>query len=819
MFCMAKQMAKIPTHIARMLSALQFQNPQKATLQGITDPEWRDLFCRWEISRLLIPLRQTCGEVLPDWVRSRIDRNLADNRERFERIKQAYSDFAHASEERGAEHVVIKGFAQWPDLVEHPRLRLQSDIDVYCPPESISKAFDALHDLGYQPDPRLPRSDHLPAMVPPTPWTWRGNPYDPAIPVSFELHFRFWNERFSGLRPKGLDQFWLRRVERWLDGMHFPALAPVDNVAYSALNLLRDTLFDTMTPHLVYELARFLDTNADNEPFWEAWQQLHDDSLRRLEALSFRLALHCFGCRLSEQVRRQIDQQPTAAKCWFQQFADSPLTASFRPNKDALWLHMSVLESPRDKRAVLLGRLFPTQLPPIQARHIQKTAGSEKASGGAVLKCRRYVAHVAARAGYHLGILPRTVWHGVRWRWSHAELGRDFLTFLAVSFLFNLGMYVFFLLYNLYLLDRGFRENFLGTVTGAVTMGGVVGTLPAGVLVQRLGLRKALLICLALVSLISALRTLFASAVPLVVLAFLSGFVLVIWAVALSPTIAELTTEKSRTFGFTGVFFFGIAVGIVGGQLGGRLPGWLIQLNPSLTPPRAKEVALLAASGLVALAILPASRLGLKAKPVRERETYSSSPFLLRFLIAIAVWSIAIGSFSPFFSVYFSRYWQMPLKQIGLVDSISRISQLLAILASPVLFKKFGLVPAMAYAQVATAISLACLASASGPSAASALFIGYVAFQWMCEPAIFTVLMNHVEFQDRAGASALTFLVINASQAIASVVAGASYVRFGYPAVIAGTAVVGLAAATLFRLLLRGETMLSPQGSQASSGP
>jgi predicted MFS family arabinose efflux permease len=801
-----------------MLAALQFQHPQGQPLQSMTNSEWHDLFCRWEISRLLIPLRQTCGDMLPEWVRSRIDQNLADNRERFERIKQAYSDFALASEERGAEHVVIKGFAQCPDFVEHPRLRLQSDIDLYCPPESISKALDALRDLGYQPDDRG-SADHLPAMIPPTPWTWRGNPYDPAIPVSFELHFCFWNERFSKLRPKGLDQFWLRRVERWLDGMHFPALAPVDNVAYSALNLLRDTLSNAMTPHLVYELARFLDTNAGNESLWEAWQELHDDSLRRLEALSFRLASHCFGCRLAEPVRRQIDDQPAAVKQWFQQFADSPLAASFHPNKDALWLHMSMLESSRDKRAVLLRRLFPTQLPPLQARHIQKTAGPEKTSGGTVRKWRRYVAHMGGRTVYHLGILPRTVWHGVRWRCSRAELGRDFLTFLAVSFLFNLGMYVFFLLYNLYLLDRGFRENFLGTVAGAVTLGGVAGTLPAGVLVQRLGLQKALLICLGLVSLISALRVVFASAVPLVVLSFLGGFALVIWAVALSPTIAELTTEKSRTFGFTGVFFFGIAVGILGGQLGGRLPGWLVQLSPSLTPPRAKETALLLASGLVALAILPASRLGLKAKPVRGRETYSSSPFLLRFLVAIAVWSVAIGGFSPFFSVYFSRYWQMPLKQIGMVDAISRIAQLLAILTSPALFKKFGLVPGMAYAQLATAITLACLASAPGPSAARALFIGYVAFQWMCEPAVFTVLMNHVELKDRAGASALAFLVINASQAVASVVAGVSYVRFGYPTVIAGTAIVGLAAATLFRLLLGKETVLSPEGSQVSSGP
>jgi predicted MFS family arabinose efflux permease len=48
----------------------------------------------------------------------------------------------------------------------------------------------------------------------------------------------------------------------------------------------------------------------------------------------------------------------------------------------------------------------------------------------------------------------------------------------------------------------------------------------------------------------------------------------------------------------------------------------------------------------------------------------------------------------------------------------------------------------------------------------------------------------------------MNFLVINVAQAIAAAVAGASFVRFGYPVVLSVTAIVGLAAAFLFRLLL-----------------
>ncbi|HXW61041.1 MAG TPA: MFS transporter [Candidatus Acidoferrales bacterium] len=806
-------MPMIPTNVAAIISALQFQGGQRQALGRLTDSQWQDLFCCWEIARLLIPLRQRYGSELPEWVRSRIDRNLADNRERFERIRRAYADFAEASQARGGEHLVIKGFAQWPDFVEHPRFRLQSDIDVYCPPTSMPQVLDALHDLGYEPS-QTGSVDHLPAMVSKAPWTWRGNAYDPDIPVSFELHFCFWNESFTRVRLKGPDQFWLRRVEQRLDDLSFPALAPVDKVAYSALNILRETLYAAMPPHLVYELARFLDLNAGNDQFWKTWQELHDDSLRRLEAVSFRLADHYFGCRLPDEVRQEMDRQPPAVRRWFQEFAHSPLSAAFRPNKDALWLHMGVLSSARDRRAILLEGLFPIQLPPMEAPHIQNTEKRRRA----VPKRLRYVSYMAGRAAYHARILPATIWHGFRWWRSTTALGKDFLTFLAVLFLFNFGMYVFFLLYNLYLLDRGFRENFLGTVVGAMTLGGVLGTLPAGVLVQRVGLRKALLICLILVSVLSALRSMLVSPLPCLALAFLTGFASVIWAVALSPTIAELTTENSRAVGFTAVFFFGIAVGVLGGQAGGRLPGWLMQLSPLLTASRAKEAALLLACGIIALATVPAFRLGLTSKPIRQQETYSWSPFLARFLVTMAVWSLAIGGFSPFSGAYFSRFWQMPVHEIGTIDSTSRVSQLLAILAAPVLFRKFGLVTGMVYAQIATAIALACLASAFGPSAAAATYVGYVAFQWMSEPAIFTLLMNHLKPKDRAGASALTFLVMNASQAIATVVAGVCLVRFGYPSVIAVTAVVALAAALSFWLLADRETGDSQASLRAVDG-
>ena len=53
-------------------------------------------------------------------------------------------------------------------------------------------------------------------------------------------------------------------------------------------------------------------------------------------------------------------------------------------------------------------------------------------------------------------------------------------------------MFVFFFLYNLYLLDCGFNEEFLGLVTSAMAVGSIVGTVPAGIMGPGLGLRRTM---------------------------------------------------------------------------------------------------------------------------------------------------------------------------------------------------------------------------------------------------------------------------------------------------------------------------------------
>jgi predicted MFS family arabinose efflux permease len=127
-----------------------------------------------------------------------------------------------------------------------------------------------------------------------------------------------------------------------------------------------------------------------------------------------------------------------------------------------------------------------------------------------------------------------------------------------------------------------------------------------------------------------------------------------------------------------------------------------------------------------------------------------------------------------------------------------------AVLCAPLVIRRFGLVSGIVWMMAATALGLGWLA-ARVPGAAAVLGYGvYMAFQWMSEPGLNSLLMNEVNERERGGASALNYLVAFAAQAVAAFGAGVLLERFGFGAVLAGAAALAAIAATTFRLLLGG---------------
>ena len=382
------------------------------------------------------------------------------------------------------------------------------------------------------------------------------------------------------------------------------------------------------------------------------------------------------------------------------------------------------------------------------------------------------------------------------------ELSREFWIFFAAALCFDFGFAMFLFLYNLYLLDLGFNERQLGFITGAMTIGSVIGTIPIGLLAQRVGLRRVLLAGFVLTPLVSVVRTAVVGDRAQIGFAFLTGICVCYWAVCFSPTAANLA-DKNRTFAFSLLLSVGIATGGLGGLVGGCLPGWLQAVAPAMQPAEAKRIVLVLCCLIVAIGAWPVSRLGLPAAQKEQVRPWRSDPFLFRFLPAVALWSLASGAFAPFATAYLSRHVHVPLARIGVIFSLSQIAQVAAILAAPAVFRRFGLVTGIMYTQIATACALAGLAQARTLPLVVGMFLSFTAFHWMGGPGIYSLLMNRVAEGQRSTASAANSLVTSLCQALASALSGAAYVRFGYPVVLSAIAGIALLAAFLFWVLLQ----------------
>jgi predicted MFS family arabinose efflux permease len=233
----------------------------------------------------------------------------------------------------------------------------------------------------------------------------------------------------------------------------------------------------------------------------------------------------------------------------------------------------------------------------------------------------------------------------------------------------------------------------------------------------------------------------------------------------------------------------------------------LLRLYPALSSIGAKQISLLIGSALAALAIVPGTSLPLPPRSVQKREKriYPNNSFIRIFLLALFAWMLGTIGFNAFFNVYFAKHLHATVPQIGLISSYSQLLQVGAILLAPAALSRAGTVRGIAGAQFATAVMLALLAIVPNAAIATPIYAAYMAFQYMCEPCMLSMLMSNVEPHEQGGASALNFLVTSLAGILAASAVGASITHAGYRNTLLTCALVAAFSAFLFALLFKGK--------------
>ncbi len=265
------------------------------------------------------------------------------------------------------------------------------------------------------------------------------------------------------------------------------------------------------------------------------------------------------------------------------------------------------------------------------------------------------------------------------------------LTFLIGNVLVGGALFTHAFLYNFYLGALGLDESVMGLAQASLTAGGLVALLPAGRLVDRFGVRAALVAGALFAGLGLGAGALVEAPAAVYAAAFAAGAGAVTWRISMAPYIMARTPLAHRSR----VFSWNVALLVASGA------GWMIasggiaealQAETMLTALGAHRATLLGGALLSVLAIplfAVATAGPLRQQPAQPPDLVSASENADRdprslgpSIASIACWMVGPALVMPFFNIFFSREHQLDISLIGVIFGVAHLGTALVMIGS-----------------------------------------------------------------------------------------------------------------------------------------
>ena len=379
-------------------------------------------------------------------------------------------------------------------------------------------------------------------------------------------------------------------------------------------------------------------------------------------------------------------------------------------------------------------------------------------------------------------------------------LGAEFLVWTAH------GIYA--VLFNLYLVEAGGSERFVGQAVSSAAFGLVVAALPAGWLAERWGRARTIQLGVILEAVGHLVRAIWVAEPIVLGAGFVTGLGQAFFQIAAAPFLTEHSTPRERTHLFSTFFASALLAGVVGNALGGALPPLVRTLVPGFGLFESYRVALLAGALLSITAALPLLALRGLAEPRTSHEDEPPPPHEAKRLQPIALNSLLLGTGAglviPFMNLYFANRFAATSGQIGLFFSVAQVFTAIASLAAPAIGARFGRLRTAVASELLSLPFLLTLGTERHlPIAVGAFWVRATLMQ-AATPLLQSYVMEVLPPSLRARSSSLNNMVWNLGWAVSSSVAGLVIMRFGYSAPFYITATLYATAAITFYRAFRG---------------
>jgi MFS family permease len=374
-------------------------------------------------------------------------------------------------------------------------------------------------------------------------------------------------------------------------------------------------------------------------------------------------------------------------------------------------------------------------------------------------------------------------------------LRRLILFFIAnICFATGPGFHAF--LYNFYLEGLNLSPGVMGRAAASWSLGGLAALIPAGRGVDRWGPRPVLGIA-ALCGCLGLTWGAFATEPATIYLAsVLGGGAGVTWRVAQAPILMDLSTQSNRSRLFTLDVAVLVATGAAATALAGALVG---RIQPAFHLSRGSTLTLVMVAGALLTGVSAFIYASLDLGGRRQAQGSFAGPAVIPGMIVLLIalsglWLAGITLAAPFFNVYFSRRFGLPIQQVGWIFSASTITTAILLTGAGEIATRFGARRAFVLwlALFAPAMWGLSIASSVGVAAACYLIQGLVSPA--ANPLLDQLLFENVPAERRGVVSSWRQAMASVGQVIAQSLGGSILAAGSFAILFRTAGAIGLVA-------------------------
>ena len=380
---------------------------------------------------------------------------------------------------------------------------------------------------------------------------------------------------------------------------------------------------------------------------------------------------------------------------------------------------------------------------------------------------------------------------------------RNARLFLTSTVLSGLSFGIWGAIFNLYLRELGYKEDFAGFMFSLSAFATGLMALPAGLLCEGIGRKRSLLLGMLVSNLFYLVEVFTADSTLLLASSLAAGFVGTISWVANAPFMMENSEREERTYLFSVSWAFMTVAGMVGNLLGGYLPDSFATMVEGQTVPRFR-LTLLCSIAFTFVSVLPLLLIKEKRTP-RQAATQllllkniQSGPTILKLVLTTGLIGFGAGFIVPLFNMFFANKLHATTEQIGIIFALGQVALAVGTLLAPVLSSRVGKVKAVVLCQVCSIPFISMIALSETLELAGFSYLVRGALMNMAGPIGSTFTMEIVESAERATTSGLTVMADNIPRAIGANLGGQMMSSGEYVLPYFFTSLFYITAATLY---------------------